>query len=379
MLAQDSRFELAHAMLKALRDEEGCAPFVDRVVHVLRVDRFWAFCVDSERAALLWEARAGDSVHPDDRYGVGVQISFAACAAPDWMLKLCASSDRASPQVVNVDRASTVGPSGPWDSWVVRQADDGRVICVSSARHPNEPLRSADIPALGDAGILLEEVFALRARMRSDRQQTMGLTAMAQASTFGVALLDDDGGIQFVNNAARAILAAGDGLINKSGKLAGLRARENRLLAALLREGAAGAADVVEIERRLGAKSYGVIHVAAVASASGHRTHGILINDPEQPLVISAARVQQLFGLTVAESMIAARCATGLEPHALARELGITRSTVRTHLRSIFRKTGVKRQVDLVILLLRSVAAAVTPRGPEASPEAIEPIANRPN
>jgi hypothetical protein len=59
MLAQDSRFELAHAMLKALRDEEGCAPFVDTVVHVLRVDRFWAFCVDSERAALLWKhARA---------------------------------------------------------------------------------------------------------------------------------------------------------------------------------------------------------------------------------------------------------------------------------------------------------------------------------
>jgi DNA-binding CsgD family transcriptional regulator len=214
--------------------------------------------------------------------------------------------------------------------------------------------------------------------MRSDRQQTMSLTAMAQALTFGVALLDDDGGIQFVNNAARAILAAGDGLINKSGKLAGLRARENTLLAALLRKGAAGITDVVEIERRIGAKSYGVIHVGAVTSVSGHRTHGILINDPEVPLVISAARVQQLFGLTVAESMIAARCATGIEPHALARELGITRSTVRTHLRSIFRKTGVKRQVDLVILLLRSVAAAVTDTAPEASQEAIATTANTP-
>ena len=87
-----------------------------------------------------------------------------------------------------------------------------------------------------------------------------------------------------------------------------------------------------------------------------------LVNDPEQPLPVSATRVQQLFGLTTAESMIAARCAAGVEPRDLAQELGISRLTLRTHLRSIFRKTGVKRQVELVILLLRSVAAAVADR-----------------
>jgi len=129
-----------------------------------------------------------------------------------------------------------------------------------------------------------------------------------------------------------------------------------------LREGSAGATNVIQIERRSGAKSYGVLHVAAVTSATGDRSHAILINDPDEPLAVSAARVQQLFGLTTAESMIAARCAAGVEPRDLAQELGISRLTLRTHLRSIFRKTGVKRQVELVILLLRSVAAAVADR-----------------
>jgi len=74
-----------------------------------------------------------------------------------------------------------------------------------------------------------------------------------------------------------------------------------------------------------------------------------LINDPEQPLPVSATRVQQLFDLTAAESISCHR-----HRPAQFRELGITRLTLRTHLRSIFRKTGLKRPVELVILLLFS-------------------------
>jgi len=350
-------------MLEALRDEEGSARFVRTVMQILRVDTFWAFCVDLERSAVAWEARTLESPDAADPAAFGVHISHTRCAAPDWMLKLAAaSSDRAVFQAVHVDSAAPGAPCGIPAAWAVRRVDNDRLICVSSEGEASQPPTRGNICALGDAAILLEEAFTLRARMRFDRQQTMGFAAMAEASTFGVALLDENAGIHFVNNAARAILDAGDGLTNKSGKLAALRTGENRLLEALLREGSAGATNVIQIERRSGAKSYGVLHVAAVTSATGDRSHAILINDPDEPLAVSAARVQQLFGLTTAESMIAARCAAGVEPRDLAQELGISRLTLRTHLRSIFRKTGVKRQVELVILLLRSVAAAVADR-----------------
>ena len=47
----------------------------------------------------------------------------------------------------------------------------------------------------------------------------------------------------------------------------------------------------------------------------------------------------------------------------VAEDLGISETTVRSHLKHVFEKTGTKRQVDLVKL----VAAFESPlRGPEA-------------
>ena len=61
--------------------------------------------------------------------------------------------------------------------------------------------------------------------------------------------------------------------------------------------------------------------------------------------------------MTPAETALSLQLTNGLSLEEAAEELNIRRNTARAHLRSIFSKTGVRRQTELVRLFLNSVAA----------------------
>jgi DNA-binding CsgD family transcriptional regulator len=61
--------------------------------------------------------------------------------------------------------------------------------------------------------------------------------------------------------------------------------------------------------------------------------------------------VAGLFGLTRSEARVAAGIIQGKAVNQLASELGLSAATIRSYLKSIFGKTGVHRQAELVSLL----------------------------
>jgi DNA-binding CsgD family transcriptional regulator len=65
--------------------------------------------------------------------------------------------------------------------------------------------------------------------------------------------------------------------------------------------------------------------------------------------------LQRGFGLTRRESLIAAALSTGISLHQIARWHGVGIGTVRGQLKSVFIKTGTKRQAELVAMLARLV------------------------
>lgn len=81
--------------------------------------------------------------------------------------------------------------------------------------------------------------------------------------------------------------------------------------------------------------------------------------EPLFALVLLSARevnavgklVPRRFGLTAAESRLAAKLLQGLTVTDAAQELGVTTNTARSYLKNIFSKTGAKRQADLLHLL----------------------------
>lgn len=66
-------------------------------------------------------------------------------------------------------------------------------------------------------------------------------------------------------------------------------------------------------------------------------------------------KVACYYKLTPAEAKLAVRLARGESLEEIAVRLGITLHTARTQLKSIFAKTGCRRQPELVVMLLQGV------------------------
>jgi DNA-binding CsgD family transcriptional regulator len=78
----------------------------------------------------------------------------------------------------------------------------------------------------------------------------------------------------------------------------------------------------------------------------------VTIADPEISRRWLAQDLHERFGLTAAEAGLAAEIVKGDGREAAAKRRGISVSTARAQLSSIFEKTGTHRQAELVHLLL---------------------------
>ncbi len=79
-----------------------------------------------------------------------------------------------------------------------------------------------------------------------------------------------------------------------------------------------------------------------------------LIDDLEPQKVADVSTIGKSYGLTARQAEIALKLAQGKRLRTIADEMQITYETARTHLRTIFERTGTNRQSELVRILSRS-------------------------
>jgi DNA-binding CsgD family transcriptional regulator/PAS domain-containing protein len=182
-----------------------------------------------------------------------------------------------------------------------------------------------------------------------------------------VVLCDQSGAPVIVNGAASEILARSDGLVVRRGKLTTRRQCETDALESLI-VGAASTAGgrgdscggALSVSRASGSRPLSVFVAPMRASSTvpGHRriAAALFISDPESVVLTNEERLLQLFGLTRAEGRLAAKIAEGRSLEEAAAMLNITTQTARGYIKRILSKTGTKRQVELVRLLLLSPA-----------------------
>lgn len=84
----------------------------------------------------------------------------------------------------------------------------------------------------------------------------------------------------------------------------------------------------------------------------------VLITNPELAVDIPPAELHQLYGLTPMEATLTTALANGKNLEKSCKDLNITRLTGRSHLDSVFKKTGVRRQSQLISLVLKSIGLA---------------------
>ena len=187
------------------------------------------------------------------------------------------------------------------------------------------------------------------------------VTALLDNPRIGVLHLDRRGRILAVNDPARSLLRHGEELSDADGVLQAREPDDQRRLARLVADALPTSnALAVSGSMRLGRSSelpplgvhvkpvgvpqpdYGARHVAAL----------VLIVEPGSLPRIDPGLVATILGLTPAESQVAVWLAEGKSVRDMATATGLTEGAIYWHLKQIYRKLPISRQVDLVRLVL---------------------------
>jgi DNA-binding CsgD family transcriptional regulator/PAS domain-containing protein len=249
-------------------------------------------------------------------------------------------------------------------------AGNGRWSGVDVYRPKRHGLFSADDMALCDAvHPHLVRAFKLARRLSDERGVAEGLAEVFDRSPHGLFLLDRDGRIRRVNPAGRRFIDRADGLRTVGGHLAAAPPEATRRLQSLIRragapdgEGRAGGSMALSTPARLLPLSVIVAPIIADHAAPDVAGSAVVVcvTDLEAGVSLPLQHLRELFALTLAESRVAIALFEGLDPRQAATHLGLSLSTVRTHLARTFGKTGTASQVELARLMMRTLGAGIT-------------------
>lgn len=175
----------------------------------------------------------------------------------------------------------------------------------------------------------------------------------------GLVFLGRHGKAVFANGNAEKIFASADGITLRDGVLR-LRGPDDGQLEKLISCAVSGAGGTMLAQRLSGKPPYNLI--ASPIVESDHFTHlpglpaaALLILDPAQAYPAEAVEAfARIYGLTPAEARLLDLLTQNLLPKQIATRLNLSIHTVRSQLSSLYRKTDVKNQRELVSLMIRS-------------------------
>ena len=191
------------------------------------------------------------------------------------------------------------------------------------------------------------------------------LTHAIDRTDIGVVLIDAAGVPAFVNAAARALIAAGDGLRMRGTMLVGATLADTlRLHAAVEHVVNAAGGDNPEPVVALPRANRRPLMAAVVAggadrsgrsATTGEEPAAILyLFDPEEDLATLVEPACKLYGLSPVETRLTCLLADGRSLSDAAQAMRVREMTARSYLKQIFLKTATNRQAELVWLMLKS-------------------------
>jgi DNA-binding CsgD family transcriptional regulator/PAS domain-containing protein len=234
--------------------------------------------------------------------------------------------------------------------------------------------RSLSCPAFGTAEVKLlsflvphaQQAFRLHLQFSALNARQEGIDRALDMFPTGIVLLDARGQIVFMNRKASEIVAQHDGLLATRNGLRAERQEESALIAKTVQAATStskadnlAATGTLFVSRRARPPLQVLIcpirdsASSALCAAPSVRVIAF-VSDPSQTRRPAPDVLRTLFGLTPAECRVALLLSDGHAPAKIADMVGVTTHTVRSQIKSIFSKTGVKRQSELIRLLLNN-------------------------
>lgn len=209
------------------------------------------------------------------------------------------------------------------------------------------------------------EIYARLNRMTSERDVYAGAVDQLSVATI---ILDERGRLLNTNALAKTLLEEADGLSLRDQQLH-IDGRDiNRELQQALKDiikaqhsSTPGVVRALRLPRSAGRADLGLVIRPVPSSERGEGQSSpcaaVFISDPDLRESASQQILAELFELTPAESNLAILLARGLSLAEVSANQHISQHTARAQLKSIFAKTAVSRQAELVRLVLKSVAS----------------------
>ncbi|EEB78997.1 MAG: helix-turn-helix transcriptional regulator [Halioglobus sp.] len=209
------------------------------------------------------------------------------------------------------------------------------------------------------------QIYATISRRTSERDIYAG--AVSQLAVASI-ILDEQARVLSANPVAQVLLEQGDGLSLK-GQWLHIEGRDinkelQQAVANIIRAQHQGEPSVVRalrVPRSSGRSDLGLVvrpvPVSKWSEGQSSPSAAIFISDPDLHESASRQTLAELFELTPAEANLAILLARGLSLAEVSDTQNVSQHTARAQLKSIFAKTGVSRQAELVRLVIKSVAS----------------------
>jgi DNA-binding CsgD family transcriptional regulator len=214
----------------------------------------------------------------------------------------------------------------------------------------------------------MAQALALAVRLGTLDQQCRFDLALIDAMPQAVFALDRAGKVVMTNAKADRLLSEGDALVAFDGKLqcriGSNHARfDSAVAAALDADTSESKGGWVRIERSSSRRALMALVAPLISSESPFGAIEpkalVIIGDAADALAVEEEALHDLFSLTQAEARLACALSGGHSIESAAALFGVQSATIRSELKSVFRKTGVNRQQDLVRLI---TSLSLTPR-----------------
>ncbi len=211
----------------------------------------------------------------------------------------------------------------------------------------------------------IDRHLAIAARRAAQLRQLRGsLDAyrhLGDRSPVGIVHLDSLGRTGWMNAAMRLILGLGDGLLLKDRVLTAERPSERGLFNTAVRALVERKPETraLGLARSPERRPLGVLTLPRPGATPLHPSETIgtlVVFDPELPKVPVEQLLPDLYGLSPGEAALAIAIASGATTAQFAKQTGRSVETVRSQLKAVFRKLGVKRQADVALVVSASGA-----------------------
>lgn len=244
--------------------------------------------------------------------------------------------------------------------WGVMEKSPSRMINVGLYRDLRGPFGTDDLELLRFVTPHIVRAFRLHLLVSELKAQAAGLQHAIDCLTTGLILLGERGRIVYTNHRADQLLAEGDGLKVAHGYLRAERSAEASALDHLISQAEAtsngkgfGSGGALNVSRRTKPPlQVWVSPLGNVSLDSITPTRVIVfVSDRSQASRPASNILSSLFRLTPAEIRVALLLSDGHTPKEISDLIGVSVNTLKTQIRSIYRKTGTSRQSELVRLL----------------------------